>query len=64
MFVSGAEAGYDTTSQTIVLEFQKGDDIFIQNNDAEASYNGLHYNAFSGFLLRQNFSEQVVVGRI
>jgi hypothetical protein len=25
MFVSGAEAGYDTSSQTIVLELRKGD---------------------------------------
>lgn len=55
MFVSGEEAGYDTTSQTIVLELQKGDDIFIRNIDAGAAYHGSHYSTFSGFLLQQSY---------
>ncbi|XP_060556644.1 EMILIN-1-A-like isoform X2 [Ruditapes philippinarum] len=63
MYVSGAEAGYDTSSQTIVLELLKGDDICISNNDADKSYNGDHYSTFSGFLLQPNVSDQVVLGR-
>jgi hypothetical protein len=63
VYVSGSEAGYDTTSQTIVLELRKGDDIFIQNNDADKSYHGAHYSTFSGFLLHENVSDQVDVGR-
>jgi hypothetical protein len=63
MYVNGAEAGYYTLSQTIVLEIRKGDDIFIQNNDADAAYHGFHYNSISGFLLQQNYSDQIAVGR-
>jgi hypothetical protein len=63
MYVNRVEAGYDTSSQTIVLELRKGDDIFIQNNDADAAYHCFHYNTFSGFLLQQNDSDQIAVGR-
>ncbi|XP_045198731.2 complement C1q-like protein 2 [Mercenaria mercenaria] len=63
MYVSGAEAGYDTTSQTIVVQLHKGDDVCIHNIDADKSYHGAHYSTFSGFLLQQDFTEQVVVGK-
>ncbi|XP_045211121.2 uncharacterized protein LOC123562559 [Mercenaria mercenaria] len=63
MYVSGSEAGFDTTSQMIVVKLQKGDDVCIRNIDAHKSYLGGHYNTFSGFLLRQDVSETVVVGK-
>ncbi|XP_045176620.2 cerebellin-1-like [Mercenaria mercenaria] len=63
LYVSGAEAGYDTTSQTIVLQLHKGDDISVHNIDVDVSMAGAHYSTFSGFLLQENYSSSVVVGR-
>ncbi|XP_060586208.1 heavy metal-binding protein HIP-like [Ruditapes philippinarum] len=62
MYVSGGEGGYDTTSQTIVLDLVKGDDVGIQNIDADKPIYGFNYSMFSGFLLQENFQSSVVVG--
>ncbi|XP_060602845.1 complement C1q-like protein 4 [Ruditapes philippinarum] len=63
MYVSGAEAGYDTTSQTIVLQLQKGDDVTVQNSDTDKSFYGGSHSTFSGFLLFEDFSSPSVVGK-
>ncbi|XP_060602844.1 heavy metal-binding protein HIP-like [Ruditapes philippinarum] len=63
MFVNGAEAGYDTTSQTIVLQLQKGDDVVVQNKDADKSFYGTGQGTFSGFLLFEDFSSPSIVGK-
>jgi hypothetical protein len=64
LYVSGSEAGYDTTSQTAVLLLQKGDDFCIQNIDSDKDLNGDHYSSFSGFLLQQDYSAgEVIVGK-
>jgi hypothetical protein len=51
MYVSGYEAVWDTTSQTIVLQLQKGDDLTVQNSDTDKSFYGASHSIFSGFLL-------------
>jgi hypothetical protein len=63
MYVSGSEAGYDTTSQTIVLQLQKGDDVTVQNLDSDKSFLGIGYGTFTGFLLFEDFSSPSVVGK-
>jgi hypothetical protein len=63
MFVSGGEAGYDTTSQTIVLQLQKGDDVVVQNKELDKSFYGTGQGTFSGFLLFEDFSSPSVVGK-
>jgi hypothetical protein len=63
MFVNGAEAGYDTTSQTIVSQLQKGDDVVVQNKDADKSFYGTGQGTFSGFLLFEDFSSPSIVGK-
>ncbi|XP_045210710.2 cerebellin-1-like [Mercenaria mercenaria] len=63
MYVSGSEAGYDTTSQTIVLQLQKGDDVCVQNYDTDRPVYGYNYSTFAGFLLQEDMSSSAIVGR-
>ncbi|XP_045175972.2 complement C1q-like protein 2 [Mercenaria mercenaria] len=63
MFVSGGESGHDTTSQTIVLQLQKGDDVSVQNLDSDKSFYGSSHSTFSGFLLQEDYTSSVVVGK-
>lgn len=62
MFVSGGEAGYDTTSATITLHLQKGDIITVRNGDVNVSYYGYKHCSFSGFLLTDLTNAQTIVG--
>ena len=63
LFVSGVESGHDTASQTIVLQLQKGDDVTVQNLDTDTSFLGSSYSIFSGFLLFNDYSSSVIVGK-
>ncbi|XP_060579687.1 cerebellin-4-like isoform X2 [Ruditapes philippinarum] len=65
MYVSQGDAttGDDTTSQTIVLQLQKGDDVSIQNKDPDRGFHGISHSIFSGFLLYEDFSSPAVVGK-
>lgn len=58
MYVSGGSSGTgdDTTSQTIVLQLQKGDDVSVQNLDPDKGFYGVSHSTFSGFLLQEDFS--------
>lgn len=63
MFVSGGEAGYDTTSQTIVLMLQQGDEISVQNGDPDKSFYGGSHSTFAGFLLQEGSSFTTTIGK-
>jgi hypothetical protein len=65
MYVSQGDAttGDDTTSQTIVLQLQKGDDVPIQNKDPDKGFYGINHSIFSGFLLYEELSFQAFVGK-
>ncbi|XP_060558115.1 uncharacterized protein LOC132718432 [Ruditapes philippinarum] len=62
LYVSGGEAGYDTTSQTIILQLTKGDDVCVQNIDLDVSMAGANYSTFAGFLLQEGIPATVVLG--
>ncbi|XP_052777764.1 uncharacterized protein LOC128215078 [Mya arenaria] len=47
------DAGYDSSGSTIVVQLNTGDDVSIQNIDADNSLNGHHYTFISGFLLKE-----------
>lgn len=57
-----ASTGYQTASQTVVLQLQKGDDVCIQHADVDRIIYGYKFTLFSGFLLQEDFSAPVVVG--
>jgi hypothetical protein len=65
MYVSGGNSGSgdDTTSQTIVLQLQQGDDVAIQNLDSDKGFYGVSHSTFSGFLLYEGFSPSVIIGK-
>ena len=65
MYVSGGSitTGDDTTSQTIVLQLQSGDDISVQNKDPDTGFFGVSHSIFSGFLLQEDFSSSAIVGK-
>ncbi|XP_053380336.1 uncharacterized protein LOC128548847 [Mercenaria mercenaria] len=64
IYLSASEiSGYDTASQTIILELQKGDDVTVQNTDADKTVHGLNHSIFSGFLLQEDISSSVIVGK-
>ncbi|XP_045182322.2 uncharacterized protein LOC123541035 [Mercenaria mercenaria] len=52
-----------TASQEVVLQLNQGDDVSIHNMDAGNKLYGSGYSTFSGFLLQQNYSSPVVVGK-
>ncbi|XP_052777750.1 uncharacterized protein LOC128215064 [Mya arenaria] len=53
-------SGYDTSGSTIVVELNTGDDISIQNIDADTKILGHHYTFFSGFLLKETEAGSVI----
>ncbi|KAL4229584.1 hypothetical protein ACF0H5_012622 [Mactra antiquata] len=62
MYVSGAEAGYDTTSATITLYLSQGDIITVRNGDSNVSYYGYNHTSFTGFLLNEYSAGGNIVG--
>ncbi|XP_053380342.1 uncharacterized protein LOC123562235 [Mercenaria mercenaria] len=63
MYMYGAESGHATTSQTIVLELQKGNDVSVQSSDVDRSVFGYNYSTFAGFLLQEDYSTSTIVGK-
>ncbi|XP_060590408.1 C1q-related factor-like [Ruditapes philippinarum] len=65
MYVSSGNSGTgdDTTSQTIVLQLQQGDDVAIQNLDSDKGFLGASYSTFSGFLLYGGVSTSAIIGK-
>lgn len=54
---------YDTSSQTIILQLAKGDDVSVKNQEADENIAGNYYTTFCGFLLQQSLDEVSVVGK-
>ena len=55
---------YDHSSQTVIVELDKGDDIAVQNADYTGMvYHGYFYSTFSGFLLYEYDIISEVVGK-
>ena len=64
MYYDGASLGaYDTTSVTIILQLNKGDDVAVVNLDLDTDIHGFYYSTFSGFLLQAIYDDTVVVGK-
>lgn len=64
MYVDGLSAStYDTSSQTIILQLAKGDDVSVKNQEADENKAGNYYTTFCGFLLQQSLDEVSVVGK-
>lgn len=63
IYVRGTESPYASSSMTAVLQLKQGDDVAIRNVDNDEFLHGSSYSAFSGFLLYQDFSSSVVVGK-
>ncbi|XP_045215459.2 cerebellin-2-like [Mercenaria mercenaria] len=63
MYVNAGQTGDDTTSQTIVLQLEKGEDVSVQNLDTDKSFYGSSHSIFSGFLLEEDYSSSVIVGK-
>ena len=57
--------GWDTSSLTLVVEMQKGDDVAIQTSGDmhQVTYTGDNYSMFSGFLLYENLNSPSLVGK-
>ena len=53
----------ESTSQTVVLQLTKGDDVTLRNMDGDDSLHGVNYSTFAGFLLWQDFNQPAVVGK-
>jgi len=54
---------YESTSQTVVLQLTKGDDVTLRNMDGDESLHGINYSTFAGFLVWQDFNQPAVVGK-
>ena len=64
MWVNGQHNNYDTTSQTVVLHLNKGDDVTVKHTDADKNLRGYHYCIFSGFLLYQDRqADPAIIGK-
>lgn len=64
VYVDGLNEADDTSSQTIILQLQHGDDVAIQLiiDTSEIYGDSNLYSTFSGFLLKQDSSQPSVVG--
>lgn len=52
-----------TSSMTAVLELKQGEDLVIRNIQADVKIHGYGYSYFSGFLLRQNYTNPDIIGK-
>ena len=57
--------GFDTSSLTVVVVLQKGDDVAVQDSADmhHVTYWGDNYSMFSGFLLYENVNSPSLVGK-
>ena len=64
-FLAGVNTNtWDQSSQLVVVELNKGDDVAVQNADfSDISFNGAKYSTFAGFLLYDYTGTFEVVGK-
>ncbi|XP_045206773.2 complement C1q-like protein 2 [Mercenaria mercenaria] len=61
-YARGTDGRHDQGSQAIIVQLQQGDDVAVQNvaaDDAIYGSDGI-YSTFSGFLLQQDYSQNIV----
>ena len=59
-----AVSSWDQSSETVVLQLNKGDDIAVRNDDITAiNFYGDLYSSFSGFLLYDYSDGAPIVGK-
>ncbi|KAL4226237.1 Complement C1q-like protein 3 [Mactra antiquata] len=64
MFAGGVESLLNSSSNTIVLQLNKGDVITVRIADGNSSMQGYESSSFSGFLLsRLSNNQNVIVGK-
>ncbi|XP_045176803.2 uncharacterized protein LOC123537227 [Mercenaria mercenaria] len=63
LYLHGKDGSDATSAMTAVLQLQQGDDVSIQNLDADKNLHGYAYSTFSGFLLQQDYSSTAIVGK-
>ena len=57
-------SSWDQSSETVVLQLNKGDDIAVRNDDITAiNFHGDLYSSFSGFLLYDYSDGAPIVGK-
>ena len=54
---------YESTSQTVVIQLTKGDDVTLRNMSPDESLRGDNYCTFAGFLVWEDLSQPAVVGK-
>jgi len=55
---------YESTSQTAVLQLNKGDDVTLRNMKSDEMLHGNNYSTFAGFLVWEDFNVQpIAVGK-
>jgi len=54
---------YKLTSQTVVLQLTKGDDVTLRNAYSDESLYGANYCTFAGFPVWEDLSQPAVVGK-
>jgi len=64
IYLNAPDAGhYESTSQTVVLQLTKGDDVTLRNVFVDESLRGDNYCTFAGFLVWEDLSQPAVVGK-
>jgi len=64
IYLHAPDAGHhEATSQTVVLQLTKGDDVTLRNMSPDESLRGYNYCTFAGFLVWEDLSEPPVVGK-
>ena len=54
---------WDTSSVTIVVELQKGDDVAVQSDMQNLTFWGDNFSTFSGFLLYEHAGSPNLIGK-
>ncbi|WAR27291.1 C1QT3-like protein [Mya arenaria] len=62
LFLHTSSGQYETVSQTVVLQLNKGDDVTIRNQDPDEAIHGSNYSTFAGFLIWETENIPAIVG--
>jgi len=64
IFIHAPGAGLnESTSQTVVVQLTKGDDVTLRNMHVDGSLRGDSYSTVAGFLLWEDFNQPAVFGK-
>ncbi|XP_052785210.1 complement C1q tumor necrosis factor-related protein 3-like [Mya arenaria] len=62
LYLKTSPGQYETVSQTVVLQLNKGDDVTIRNEDPDEALHGDNYSTFAGFLIWETENTPAIVG--